>query len=143
MFLPAPTEFIVKTTDILTGCFSEDTTIVSSAVVDTAIRLNGKASFCDYGIPEATLTVNNISTSYQWYNAANPIPGATIFVLSAIGYNRVILGTDRSERMYGHNSGSIAVSVNPLPQASFDVDEDTLCINGGSFPVYQHIISIR
>lgn len=127
----SPTEFIVKTTDILTGCFSEDTTIVSSAVVDTAIRLNGKASFCDYGIPEATLTVNNISTSYQWYNAANPIPGAI-----SSSYQPVTTGSYWAQIVQNgctDTTAAIAVSVNPLPQASFDVDKDTLCINGGSF----------
>lgn len=126
-----PTEFIVKTTDILTGCFSEDTTIVSSAVVDTAIRLNGKASFCDYGIPEATLTVNNISTSYQWYNATNPIPGAT-----SSSYQPLVTGSYWAQIVQNgctDTTASIAVSVNPLPQASFDIVEDTLCINGGSF----------
>jgi len=72
---PNPTEFIVRTTDILTGCFSYDTTVVSNTVVDTTIQKNGSLSFCN-GNPTATLTVHNTSSPVQWYNNNIAIPGA-------------------------------------------------------------------
>lgn len=67
-----PTEYIVKTTDILTGCFSYDTTYVSLLPVDTAIRVAGSPEFCDRK-NEATLSVHTGLSSIQWYNSTNPI----------------------------------------------------------------------
>src|SRR5687767_1670649 len=74
---PNPEEFIVKTTDLLTGCFSYDTTYINTRRVDTSIRLTGLGGYC-LGDPNAgTLSVSTSVSSVQWYDANGPIPGAT------------------------------------------------------------------
>ncbi len=64
----ASNELIVKTTDILTQCFSYDTIIVATIPVDTSIRLNGKNNYCSLEPLTAELTVGNAVSSVQWYN---------------------------------------------------------------------------
>jgi gliding motility-associated-like protein len=128
---PTPTEFIVQTTDILTGCFSYDTTYVSNISVDTAIKLNGIAEFCNYGIPEATLTVNNTSTSIQWYDAATPIVGAT-----AASYQPLVSGNYWAELVQNgctDTTDVIPIIVDPVPTVSFTFPTDTGCITNNSF----------
>lgn len=129
--LPGPTEFIVKTTDILTGCFSYDTTYIYNKVVDTAIRLSGRYEFCDYGIPEATLTVNNTSSPIQWYNGGTLLAGVT-----SASYQPLVSGNywaAVTQNGCTDSTAAIAVAVHPLPVSSFAPDEDTLCVTNNSF----------
>lgn len=126
---PNPQEFIVKTTDILTGCFSYDTTYVTNATVDTVIRLSGPPGFC-VGQTGPTLSVNP-STSIQWYEGNNLIPGATGTTLQpqvpGQYWAQISQGgcTDSTRR--------IQISVFALPLASFTVNSDTACITSNSF----------
>lgn len=127
---PGPTEFIVKTTDILTGCYSEDTTYISVAPVDTAIRLAGNAAFCDRK-NEATLTVQNGLSSIQWYNAATPIPGA-----NGTSYVPVVSGSYWAQVMQNgctDTTAAVQIDVQPLPVVSFYPDKDTSCVTSNSF----------
>ncbi len=127
---PAPNEFIVKTTDILTGCFSEDTTYVSGITVDTAIRLAGNVDFC-VGEQEATLTAGTNATSVQWYDGTTPVPGATstTFLPAVTGnYWAQVVQNGCTD-----TTATIAVRVHPIPTVSFYPDEDTLCVTNNSF----------
>ncbi|HEV7782501.1 MAG TPA: PKD domain-containing protein [Chitinophagaceae bacterium] len=126
----APTVFTVKTTDILTGCFSYDDVLVSNTVVDTAIRLAGTASFCDYGPLLATLSVNNISSPIQWYDNTTLIAGAT-----GPTYQPSVSGSYWASVTQGvctDTTARINVTVNPLPVALFSPVNDSLCVDGGS-----------
>lgn len=76
-FLPTPDEFIVRTTDILTGCVAYDTTYLTAKTVDTALVLNGKNIYCAGDPAAGTLSVPNVLSAVQWYNGGVPIPGAT------------------------------------------------------------------
>ena len=127
---PGPTEFIVKTTDILTGCFSEDTTYVYNKTVDTAIRLTGKTNFCD-GTLDATLSVNNNHSSVQWYTGPISIPGAT-----ASSYQPTVSGSywaQVSQNGCTDSTAAIAVTTHLLPLVSFYPDNDTSCVTKNSF----------
>jgi len=127
---PAPTEFSLKTTDILTGCFSYDTTIVSNTVVDTALGLAGPVSFCDYGAPAATLSVNAASTLIQWFENTTPIPGAVNPT-----YQPLVSGSYWAEVTQNgckDSTRQMPVAVNPVPVALFDPTNATLCITGGT-----------
>lgn len=75
----APTEFIVTTTDILTGCTSQDTTYITGLQADTAIAVTGKTSYCTGDPAAGTLTVSNTLSAVQWYDGNTPIAGATGF----------------------------------------------------------------
>jgi gliding motility-associated-like protein len=125
-----PTTFTVKTTDILTGCFSFDEVIVDNRVVDTAIRLTGQASFCDYGTPEATLTARASPGIIQWYDDLTPIAGAT-----GSTYQPTVTGSywaQVTQNGCTDSSARINVSVHPVPVPLFDPTSANLCVTGGT-----------
>ena len=125
-----PTKFFVKTTDVLTGCFSFDSVIISPIIVDTAIRLTGNAAFCDERA-EAVVSVNNLSATVQWFNSAASISGATSF-----SYQPTVSGlywAQLTERGCTDTTAGIQIVVHPLPQASFNINNDTLCVTNNSF----------
>jgi len=74
-----PTQFIVTTTDLLTGCSSTDTTIISSGLVDTTMTLSGSTDYCTGDPNPGSLTLRTTTANVQWYNGNTPIPGATGF----------------------------------------------------------------
>jgi gliding motility-associated-like protein len=125
-----PTQFIIKTTDVLTGCFSYDTVLISPIAIDTAIRLIGNASFCDDNT-ETLLTLRNNNAGIQWYNNATTISGAT-----TLSYQPTISGVywaQLAERGCTDTTARLNINVNPLPQAAFTINNDTFCITNNSF----------
>lgn len=125
-----PTQFIVKTTDVLTGCFSNDTVVITPISIDTAIRRTGNASFCD-GNTETLLTLRNNNARIQWYNNATTISGAT-----TLSYQPTISGSywaQLRERGCTDTTAGLSINVNPLPQAAFTVNNDTFCVTNNSF----------
>lgn len=128
---PNPEEFIVKTTDILTGCIAYDTTIISTSQVDTSITLNGKDNFCANEPFAALLSLNNSATAIQWFDNSTPIPGAT-----AITYQPLTGGSywaQLTQNGCTDSTRSIPITVHQLPQASFSANSDTGCITNNSF----------
>ncbi len=127
----APTQFIVKTTDQFSGCFSYDTMLLSNVIVDTAIRLNGSPDFCN-GDPGPVLSVNHTLNSIQWYEqSAGPVAGA-------IGstYQPAISGTfwaQVSQNGCTDSTAGLPVFAHPLPLPSITVNNDTGCISNHSF----------
>lgn len=127
---PVPTEFIVKATDILTGCASFDTTVLLIKTIDTAIRVSGKDKYCVGDPSPAVLSVNNASTSIQWYESATQIPGATSSI-----YQPPVSGNywaEISQQGCIDSTAKIPIIVDPLPQASFYPDADTGCVSKNS-----------
>lgn len=128
---PGNNEFVVKTTDILTGCFSYDTTIVTTKPVDTAITVTGKKDFCVGEALATTLSLNNTSTAVQWHDAAGAIPGAT-----GVNFQPATTGDYWAELSQGgctDTTSIIAVTVHPLPLVSFTTINDSACLTNNSF----------
>jgi gliding motility-associated-like protein len=125
------TEFIVKTTDILTGCISYDTTVISIATLDTASGITGKSDYCIGDPSAAVLSVTNLGTSIQWHDANGPIPGAT-----GISYQPVTDGVYHAVLTAGgciDSTRTYPIFIRPLPVTSYVVDKDTACITSNSF----------
>jgi gliding motility-associated-like protein len=125
------TEFIVHTTDPLTGCNSYDTTYITGRVVDTTILLNGKNDFCKNDPAGGILSVNNAVTSVQWFDGANPVPGAT-----AINYQPLVTGNYWAQlQQFGctDSTATVIFNIHALPLASFTASSDTGCITNHSF----------
>jgi gliding motility-associated-like protein len=122
----APTEFIVNTLDLLTGCKSADTTVVSNFIVDTTVTVTGNPEFC-IGDALPTLSVEGTSAPVQWHEqATGPIPGAT-----AISYQPTVTGIYWAEIAQSgcpDSSGARVITVHPLPVASFTYS-DTGCVS--------------
>jgi gliding motility-associated-like protein len=125
------TQFIVTTTDVASGCFSNDTVVLTPKIIDTSLQVIGKIDYCAGEIINSTLKINNSSTAVQWYQTTVPISGAnnTSYSLSATGdywaqFNQ--LGCTDSTRM-------VHFDVYPLPKAAIGVDKDSQCITKNSF----------
>lgn len=132
--LPAtgnPTEFIVTTTDRLSGCSSKDTVIVSTYRVDTTINLNGLPDFCE-NETGPTLSVNPGSSSVQWYEVSTgPIAGAI-----GATYRPAASGSFWARVGQGgclDTTRAIPVFQHALPNVSFTPDNDTGCVTRNSF----------
>jgi gliding motility-associated-like protein len=126
-----PEQFIVHTTDPLTGCNSYDTAVITGRVVDTTIRLNGKNDFCKNDPAGGILSVNNVVTAVQWYNGANPIPGAT-----AVSYQPLITGNYWAlVQQFGctDTTPTVIFNIHAMPVASYTLNSDTGCITNHLF----------
>ncbi len=126
----APAEFIVKTTDILTGCFSYDTAYIFTTPIDTAIRITGPPDFC-VGETLATLSVSAAVSPIQWYDGTTLLAGMTSQNLQpAVSGN---YWAQVSQNGCTDTTASIQVTVHPLPVAAFTVNDDTLCVTNNVF----------
>ena len=135
-----PTVYTVKTTDILTGCFSTDATTISSQTIDASIPISGAKEFCD-GQTSPSLSVGSGLTSIQWYNDPVPIPGAT-----GITYTPLVSGSYWAQvKTLGCTDSTeiIQVTAHPPPISLFAPVEDTLCITDNSFDFPQQYYSSR
>ncbi len=127
---PNPTEFIVKTTDLFTGCYSYDSTIVSSRQVDTSITLTGKNDYCIGDPAIGVLAVNNSATAVQWYDVSGPIPGATsIFYQPSVSGNYWAAITQNG---CIDSTKNYSINIHALPQAAFTPGVDTGCVTSNS-----------
>ncbi|MFN8289035.1 MAG: gliding motility-associated C-terminal domain-containing protein [Chitinophagaceae bacterium] len=126
-----PTKYYITTTDIINGCTSIDSVIVSSFSVDTTLTVvSGKPDFCENETPPV-LTVVNTSTPVQWYEVTGgPIPGAVNLTyqpsLTGIYWAQITQGgcvdTTRQYPVYRHL----------LPLVAFTPSSDTGCITNNS-----------
>lgn len=122
----APTEFILTTTDILTGCFSKDTAYITGLQADTVISLTGKNSYCVGDPSPGVLSVSNLLAGVQWYDGNTPIAGATGF-----SYQPTSSGNYWAQVQQSGCTDSTRVmpfTINPLPVAVAGPDAN-LCIN--------------
>ncbi|MBK5271337.1 MAG: gliding motility-associated C-terminal domain-containing protein, partial [Bacteroidia bacterium] len=129
-YLLRPVQFIVKTTNIITGCFSFDTTLITPKLVDTSSSIIGKQLYCPGETFFDIITVNNPSSSgIQWYRNNSKIAGATglsyqIQTGGTGSYWAEILqnGCIDSTRQY-------QIAFSPTPKVNFYIDRDVQCIN--------------
>ncbi len=125
------TEFIVHTTDPLSGCNTYDSTYITGRVVDTSILLNGKNDFCTIDPAWGILSVNNTVTSVQWYDGTNQVPGATGF-----SFRPLVTGNYWAQvQQFGctDSTATVAFNIHAMPLASFTPSSDTGCLTKHSF----------
>ena len=127
--LLVPVQFIVKTTDAVTGCFSFDSTTISPIRVDTSSNIAGKQVYCPVETLNNTFTVKNTSSAVQWYLNNSIITGATNHSYETESgvpgvYWALILqnGCFDSTRLY-------KIYFSPLPKVNFIVSRDVQCLN--------------
>ena len=125
------TEFIVHTTDPLSGCNTYDTSYITGRVVDTSILLNGKNDFCNNDPAWGILSVNNAVTAVQWYEGTTPIPGATGF-----NYQPLVTGNYWAQlQQFGcaDSTATIPFAIHAVPVTSFTPSSDSGCVTNHSF----------
>lgn len=127
----SPQEFIVHTTNTVTGCHSYDTTIITGLVMDTVIILNGKTNYC-VGDPAAgSLSVNNSLQAVQWYDGNVAIPGATGFT-----FQPGVTGSYWAQLQQAgctDSTRTIQFDIHPIPVADFTMSSDSACFTSHSF----------
>lgn len=122
-----PTDFIVKTTDLLSGCFALDTVRVTPIVVDTSTANSGRMVYCPDETPAVTLDVVNTATQVQWYKNNAPIAGATGFTFrpASDGTYWAQIKQDGCTDV----SRQYTVREMPFPKPDFATSRDIQCIN--------------
>ena len=127
--LPGPSDFIVKTTDLLTGCFSQDTVTITPFRVDTASSSTGKMIFCPGETSTASLMVSNPSVTVQWYQNNTVISGATSAAYQPNPIKTVSYWARLTQNGCIDSTRLHPFTFLPLPKVSFDVNRDIQCIN--------------
>lgn len=125
-----PTDFIVKTTHVATGCFSFDTTRVTPIVVDTSSSIAGKSVYCPGEQLQTSLTVRNTTTQVQWFKGNASISGATGFL-----YRPETAGTYWAElKQFGcvDSTFQYQISYASIPNADFVTNKTVQCL---TYPV--------
>lgn len=121
-----PVEFIVHTTDILTGCFSEDTAYITGKIVDTSLTVSGRTSYCIGDPSPGILSVPNTLVAVQWYDGSAPIAGATGFTYQPIATGNYWAQVQQNGCT--DSTRTIAFNVNPIPVSNAGPDA-SICAN--------------
>jgi len=126
-----PTNFIVKTTNRTSGCFSFDTVAITAVTVDSSLIVTGKTNYCTGDPYNSTMTLSNLSTNIQWFLNNAPIGGATSNV-------HVPLVTGAYKARYEQNgcidtSRTVIFTDHISPVIKFTINKDTQCITNNSF----------
>jgi gliding motility-associated-like protein len=127
--MTAPVEFIVKTTDVFTGCYSYDTVLITPIVVDTAATVAGKLIYCPGENGSASFSLNNSVATIQWYKNDLAIPGA-----NGMSYQTADITDNTYYAVLQQNgctdtSRSFRVYTSAAPDASFEPEGKVICIN--------------
>ena len=126
-----PVQFIVRTTEILTGCFSYDTVSLRTKVVDTAIKVTGPTNYCEGESKQTVLSLNRNSTIVQWFDKTIALLGVTM-----INYHPIADGqfwAEVTQNGCKDSTAKITIVTHPLPVTKFNVNNDTACITNNSF----------
>ncbi|MES1221918.1 MAG: T9SS type B sorting domain-containing protein, partial [Bacteroidota bacterium] len=125
-----PVQFVVKTTNVITGCFSFDTTLITPKLVDTSSSFLGRQLYCPGETFFNIITSNNPSTSgIQWYRNNSVITGAT-----NLSY-RPPSGATGDYWAQVRQNGCIdstkqyTIAFSPLPKVNFDGGREVQCLN--------------
>jgi gliding motility-associated-like protein len=92
----AATTYILTTRHDGGGCISNDTVLVRSSIIDSAIQLIGKASYCE-GYGDSSILRVHPTDSVQWYRNGVPLPGTnqTDYRVTKTGtYHAVLFNKD-------------------------------------------------
>ena len=113
------------------GCFHTDTVIVKASLVDNAIAVLGKTSYC-IGSGDSTVLIVQPADSIQWYRNNVPISGAhqTIYrVIQGGLYHAVLFGG------LGCTLTTVSqqVDIGTIPVSGFSVNKPGQCLYGNQF----------
>jgi gliding motility-associated-like protein len=125
------TEYIITTTNAGGGCATNDTVLVTAAVIDNTIELIGDPVFCSDGTRADTLRVFP-ADSIQWYQNNIAIPGANqtyLVVLQSGTYHATLFSFTGCTL----STASVIITVNAAPAPGFNVDIPEQCFAGNRF----------
>lgn len=127
----APESFIVKATDILTGCKAYDTVIINTKPVDTTLTLIKKKDYCIGDPQSGSLSVNSTVNSVQWYESSTAIGGANGFTYTPVTSGNYWAQVTQSGCV--DSTAIVRFDIRPIPVPSFTMSSDTGCATNNSF----------
>jgi len=122
-----PTQFVVRTTDLLTGCADSDSVTITPIVVDTSSSVVGKMNYCPKETLSTILSVNNTGASAEWFRDDVAIAGTNSLTCSpqVVGRYWAMITqsgcTDTSRVFTIHQA--------PLPKPGFSISKEIECLN--------------
>jgi gliding motility-associated-like protein len=122
-----PSEFIVKTTDLYTSCFSYDTIVVTPFVVDTISSITGRMEYCPGERLDNVLNAANTAATVQWMLDFSPVPGATSHT-----FRPTTTGTYFGQlRQNGctDTTRSFTIHLSAVPKVGFNINRAVQCLN--------------
>jgi gliding motility-associated-like protein len=125
--MTGPVNFVLKTTDMFTKCFSYDTVRVIPTVVDTSATVSGKLIYCPGETLNTTLRLNNTSATVQWYQNSSAISGATSLTYQPQNSNNNTYWAELKQNGCTDTSRSFRVYNSTVPVAEFQT-EKILCV---------------
>lgn len=121
----SPVQYIVKTTDLSSGCFTRDTIVVTTPLVDTSLRVTGKQMYCENDVLNTSYAVGNGLTSIQWYQDTNPLTGnnATTYQPASSGNYWAQI----SQNGCTDSTRQTLFMLNPVPLVDFAANKNVQC----------------
>lgn len=131
--MAVPTQFIVETTDLATGCVSTDTTLITPQNVDTAMTVTGPLQYCQGDPLSTSFTLRATGTRIQWLNNFLTIPAANgaVYAPNVTGNYRALLNKSGCI----DTTRNISFFVYDKPVADFSITPAIQCITANQFPV--------
>lgn len=120
------TRFIVRTTDINTTCYSQDTVFVTPKSVDTSSSITGKTEYCPGETLNNELIINNPSATVQWRLNNVAIPGAT-----GLSFHPTTVGTYWGRVQQNgcvDTTRQFTISLSQVPDAGFSLNRQVHCL---------------
>ncbi len=127
--LRTPTEFVLRTTDLSTGCFSEDSMVLTPIILDTASDAIGKTFYCPDEELNVRFQVQDASNSIQWYRDGAPITGATQTVYTPGTLSTSTYWAQLQKNGCTDQTRQYLITRTPFPKADFKVEHPLNCTN--------------
>lgn len=125
------TTYTLYTSSTGGGCHDQDQVTVVASTLDNNIVLTGKEIFCMNSGDQALLSVTP-ADNIQWYKDNVAIPGAILPQYNVIetGTYHAALSSIEGCSMI---TNAIAITINSIPQAAFNVPVAAQCLAGNKF----------
>lgn len=127
--LQAQTAFVLRTTDLSTGCFSEDSMQLTPILLDTASTANGKTIYCPHEELNVSFRVSDATNRIQWYRDGAPITGATQPVYIPGTLSTSTYWAQLEKNGCKDQTRQYLITRTPFPKADFKVAHALNCIN--------------
>lgn len=118
-------EFVVKTTDMSSGCFSYDTVVINIRPVNILAQSTGALEYCEGETITTVFRTGNDVTDIQWHRDDVPLTGATDrdYSPTATGVYYAVV----SQNSCRDTTNRFNFVVHPKPVAVFNTSENEYC----------------
>ena len=128
--LPDTTTFYLAVTDSMTGCRNYDSVNVNPVIIDTAMLVSGRTSFCNNETVSTSLQLLANTGSFQWLENNNEVNGANLSVFNPNPVATSIYQAVIKKDICTDFSRQVIITKLPVPVAGFSISPAEQCLNG-------------